>query len=162
MKNCIIYIEKSKNDRKRAHLLEGKKLLGTSSNLKMCEKYLKIQKVWKKGAGIVVMQIFSDADHYLALCRENAMIKAVGKTLTNLINGSIYGLMESKWTNFEIKNFGEMLLYFALNQCILERPTPIYIEDIKINRTKPIFEPKKYFIQSNYEFNGILDSFLDM
>ena len=163
LKKSIIYVGKGKNNRKHTHLVEGKKIIqGVLPKSKMCAKYSKIKKVWEKGSGVVVMQIFSDSDHYLALCRENAMIKAVGNTLTNLINGSIYGLMESNWTTFEIKNFGEMLLYFALNQCILERPTPILMEDIKTYKTKPVFEPKKYFIKTNYELNGILDSFLDM
>jgi hypothetical protein len=51
--------------------------------------YRKIANIWKKGEGIVVLQVFSDSDHYISLCRENAMIKSVGKSLTNLINGSV-------------------------------------------------------------------------
>ena len=90
------------------------------------------------------------------------MIKAAGNKLTNLINGSVYGLMKSKWTLEEVKNFGEMLLYFALKQSIVERPSPIFPEDIKNKKKVQVFEPKKYFIETNYELNGILDCFLDM
>lgn len=161
-KRSIIYVGKGKNGRKNTHLVEGKELLmGKLPKRKITAKYSKIEKVWKQNKGVVVLQIFSDSDHYLSLCRENSMIKAVGKNLTNLINGSIYGLMES-WSIYEIKNFGEMLLYFALNQCILERPTPMYPSDIKKTKTKPVYEPKKYFIKTNYEFNGILDCFLEL
>ena len=55
-------------------------------------------------------------------CRENAMIRAAGPNLTNILNGSAYGLMKNKWTLNEIKNFGEMLLYFSFKQCLAERP----------------------------------------
>ena len=88
------------------------------------------------------------------------MIKAAGKRLTNLINGSIYGLMENKWTIQEVKNFGEMLLYFALKQCILERPSAYFPKNFVKKRS--VYEAKKYYIQSNYELNGILDCFLDL
>ena len=86
--------------------------------------------IWKCGGGIVVLQLLSDSDHYLALCRENAMIKAAGKNIiTNINNGSVYGLMKNKWTFSEILNFGEMLLYFSLRKCIFERPWAIYPDD---------------------------------
>ena len=52
------------------------------------------------------------------------MIHAAGNKLTNLIKGSAH----------EIINFGEMLIYFALKQCILERPPKIYHEDVKIKK----------------------------
>ena len=90
------------------------------------------------------------------------MIKAVGQTLTNILNGSIYGLMKDQWTQTEILNFGEMLLYFASKQCIIERPPTIFAEDVRKQKTIKVYEPKKYFIKSNYELNGILDYFLDM
>ena len=86
-----------------------------------------------------MLQVFSDSDHYISLCKENAMIKAAGNKLTNLINGSVYGLMKSKWTLEEVKNFGEMLLYFALKQSIVERPSPIFPEDIKNKKKVQVF-----------------------
>ena len=162
-KDAIVYVGKGKNNRKDTHLVEAKNLfIGKLPKSKITAKVTKIEKIWKQRKGIVVFQIFSDSDHYMSLCRENAMIKAVGSKLTNLINGSIYGIMEKKWTIFETRNFGEMLLYFALEKCILEKPIPIFPEDITKKKTKPIFEPKKYFIKTNYEFNGILDCFLEM
>ena len=119
-KCCIIYIGKGCGDRKYIHLYDTEKMLeGKLQIEKRCAKYNKISQVWKKGEGVVPLQLCSDSDHYLALCRENSMIKAVGAKLTNLINGSIYGIMKNKWTIYEIKNFGDMLLYFALKQCII-------------------------------------------
>lgn len=53
----------------------------------------------------------------------------------------------------EIKNFGEMLLYFALKQSILERPAILLPEDFRKKKTVNVFEPKKYFIGSNYFLN---------
>ena len=90
------------------------------------------------------------------------MIEAAGNSLTNINSGSIYGHMKSKWSNQETMNFGEMLLYFALKQCIFERPAPIFAHDFKTTKPKSVFEPKKHFIQTNYELNGILDYFLEI
>ena len=120
--------------------------------------------IWEKGEGIIVLQILSDSDHHIAHCREHAMIKAAGKSLTNLINGSTYGLMKTKWTKSQIQNFGDMLLYFALKQCIVESPSQFYPKNIpmKKERKTSVYEGKKYSIQFNYELNGILDCFLQM
>ena len=161
-KAAIIYIGKGCNDRKLKHLQEA--LLVFNGEMKLSQvsaKLTKISKSWENASGVAVIQLFSDADHYVSLCRENAMIKSC-KNLTNLINGSIYGLMKDKWSVFEIKNFGEMLLYFALKQCIVERPSIIFPKDIKKKKPVDFYEPKKYCIRSNYELNGILDCFLDM
>ena len=123
-KKAIIYIGKGKKERRNIHINEASSILGGTLN-KRSEKFTKILKIWRKGGGIVVLQIQSDSDHYLALCRENAMIQATGKALlTNINNGSVYGLMKNKWTFPEILNFGEMLLYFSLQKCIIERPYP--------------------------------------
>ena len=163
-KRAIIYIGKGCNDRKSKHLEEA--LLVFDGKMKLnniSAKLTKISKSWDIGNGVAIMQMFSGADHYRSLCNENAMIKAAGKNLTNLINGSIYGLMKDKWSIFEIRNFGEMLLYFALKQSIIERPSKILPSDIRKNKNiVKVFEPKKYFIRTNYELNGILDYFLDM
>lgn len=129
---------------------------------KITAKLSKISKSWEVENGVAVIQLFSDSDHYISLCHENFMLKATGSNLTNLINGTIYGLMKEKWTPFKTKNFGEMLLYIALKQCIIERPSIIYPDDIRKKKSIKVFEPKKYFIQTNYELNGILDYFLEM
>ena len=147
-RKLILYIGKGCNDRKFMHLIEA--------------KLSKIAGIWESENGVVLLQICNDSDHYISLFRENAMIKAVGNTLTNILNGSIYGLMKDEWTTTEILNFGEMLLYFAFKQCILERPTIIYADDVRKRLPTKVFEPKKYFIKSNYELNGILDYFLDL
>ena len=158
-KKCLLYIGKGKNNRKYQHLQEGKLLY--DGNLKLAKVSAELTKIWKLGDGIVAVQLFSDSDHYLSLCRANLMIKAAGNKLTNLISGSIYGLMKSKWTPYEIKKFGEMHLYSALKQCIYERPTPIYSHEVKKMTQKTVYEPKKYCLKNNYEFNGILDYFLE-
>ena len=138
-KDLIIYIGKGCNDRKQKHLQEALLVFNGEMELSnISAKLTKIVKFWENGSGIAVIQLFSDTDHYISLCRENAMIKSC-KNLTNLINGSIYGLMKEKWSVFEIKIFGEMLLYFALQQCISERRSVIFPKDV--------FEPKKYFIK---------------
>ena len=162
-RKLILYIGKGCNDRKFMHLIEALAVLDGKMPLKkISAKLSKIAGIWETENGVVLLQIFNDSDHYISLCRENAMIKAVGNTLTNILNGSIYGLMKDEWTTTEILNFGEMLLYFAFKQCILERPTIIYADDVRKRLPTKVFEPKKYFIKSNYELNGILDYFLDL
>ena len=162
-KESLVYVGKGKNDRRNQHLLEGKLLLeGKMKLAKISAKFTKITEIWKRGNGIVVLQLFNDSDHYLSLCRENAMIKAAGNNLTNIINGSIFGLMKTKWSPSEIKFFGEMLLYFALKQTIFERPSPIFSHDIPKKKTISVYEQKKYFIKTNYELNGIIDCFLEL
>ena len=90
------------------------------------------------------------------------MIKAAGTHLTNILNGSIYGFMKT-WSFFEIRNFGEMLLYFSLQKCIIDRPSPLFRDDfMRKKKRSDIYEPKKYHVKSNFELNGILDSFLNM
>ena len=125
-------------------------------------KFRKIVNIWRGGNGVVAFQIFSDSDHYVALSRENAMINAAGFGTTNINQGSKYGLMKDKWTETEIRNFGETQLYFALKQCIVERPTPIFPENIKKKKKENFHEAKKYNIKTNYEFNGIMDCFLNL
>ena len=131
-KQCVVYVGKGVNGRKSSHMVEALSLLEGKMDLcKINAKYTKIVSIWKKGEGVVELQVFSESDHYISLCRENSMIKSIGNNLTNLINGSVYGLMKHKWTIPEIFNFGEMLLYFSLKQCIWERPNPTYPENIK-------------------------------
>ena len=164
-KAAIIYIGKGCCNRKLKHMEEAVQVFdGTMNFSKITAKLSKISKSWENGNGVAIIQLFSDSDHYISLCRENSMIKAACtvNNLTNLINGSIYGLMKNKWTAFEIKNFGEMLLYFALKQSILERPSILYPADFRKKKTVKVFEPKKYFIQTNYELNGILEYFLEL
>jgi hypothetical protein len=79
-------------------------------------KYTKMIELWENGSGIVVLQLLSDSDHYLALCRENVTIQATGKTLTNINNGSVYGLMKNKWTYPEILNFVDNAALFLIKK----------------------------------------------
>ena len=164
-KKAIIYIGKGCCNRKLKHMEEAVLVFnGKMEFSKISAKLSKISKSWENGNGVAIIQLFSDSDHFISLCRENSMIKAVslGNNLTNLINGSIYGLMKEKWTTYEIKNFGEMLLYFALKQSILERPSILFPEDFRKKKPVNVFEPKEYHISTNYEINGILDYFLDL
>ena len=62
---------------------------------------------WKRGDGVIVLQVSNDTDDYLSLCRENYVIKAAGNHLTNFANGLLYWFMKEKWTVQEVKFFGE-------------------------------------------------------
>ena len=155
-KQAIIYIGKGVNDRKYSHLIEALSLIEGRMNIKKVNaKYTKIVNIWNKKSGVIILHLFSDSNHYISLSRENAMIKAVGKSLTNLISGSVYGLMKNKWSQSEILNFGEMLLYFSLRQCIIERPNSFFPKDFK-NSKNNNSNPKKY------TFKHIFDLLLDL
>ena len=85
----------------------------------------KILDIWGDGGGIIVLELYSDSNNYLSLCRENAMIQSAGRNLTNLIKGAAYGAMKSTWTKTEILLYGDMLFFFALKKCINDKPISI-------------------------------------
>ena len=162
-KKCIIYIGKGSNNRRMWHLFEAASILNNEGLYKeISAKFERIIDVWKQGNGIVALQVYNDSDHYVSLCRENAMMEAAGDSITNHNKGSAYGLMEENWTEQDILNFGNFLLYFSLRQCFIEQPIPVYPKDLKKKILKPVYEDKKYFIKTNYEFNGIMECFLEL
>ena len=77
----------------------------------------------------MVVKVFCDSDNYVALNREHAMICACLNQITNVRKGSPYGIMRT-WDPTLTLNFGYMLLYFALRQCITERPPEINVNEI--------------------------------
>ena len=86
--------------------------------------------------------------------REFAIIKALGlNNLTNVINGTPYGIMNS-WSDNEIINFGKMLLYNAMIMCILENPRITTLNDIIL--------PNKRSSCKDWELHGILECFLEL
>lgn len=151
-KNTIIYIGKGCENRKTAHFCDVFKMM--TGEIKSTARLDKILRAWEMGEGVIVLEINSNSNNYISMCRETAMIWSVGESLTNLINGAAFGAMKTTWTYSEIKLFGDMLLFFALKMCINEKPKSILYSDF--------FEPKKYIFKSYYELKGILDCFLEM
>ena len=131
-KQAIIYIGKGKLARKYSHLREAIKILeGNLGRKDISNKNTRIANILNGGGGIITIQILSDSDNLLALSREYSMIKTTGENLTNVINGSVHGIMKNEWTSTEVLNFGEMLLYFSFCQCLIERPIPTYLHDMR-------------------------------
>jgi hypothetical protein len=155
-KTTLIYIGKGSNNRKMFHMTDAKYHL--EFGMETTKKCDNIIQVWQKGNGIIVLQINSESNHYVALCRENAMIRAAKPNITNIRNGSSYGIMKDSWTQNETLFYGDSLLYYALKTCIIERPTPFFPHHvISKKKSKPTD-----FIRSNYEYNGILELFLEL
>ena len=154
--NTIIYIGKGSDNRKMFHIGEAKYHL--DYHVIPNKKSKQIIKVWENGNGIVIQQIYNDSNHYVALCRENAMIRAAKPNLANIRNGSSYGIMKDQWTNNEILDYGDSLLYYAFKKCIIEQPTP-YLSHHAMSKKK--HKPTD-FIKSKYEYNGILELFLEL
>ena len=88
-KQAIIYIGKGKLARKYSHLREAfKKLL--EGNLDISNKNSRIANIWNRGGGIIP---------------KYSMIKTTGEHLTNVIIGSVHGIMKNEWTSTEVLKF---------------------------------------------------------
>lgn len=132
-KGCF-YTGKGKSERKFKHLVDVKKSNNSSlkNNGHTSEKSKKIQKIWKRGHGIAVIQLFPEVCEFEALSREFAIIKAIGlENLTNAINGRCYGVMKENWNMNEIINFGNMMVYRILKVVVQDPPNLMYEKDIK-------------------------------
>ena len=134
-KGSCDYGGKGTNNRKHSHLVPGKQiLLETFNQKKMAARFVKIAQVWKSGGGVVVLHLFTETNHYEAMAREFAIIKALGlNNITNEINSSPFGAMKY-WNHFEIINYGNMLLYNALKMAITENPPLIYPDDVRTRK----------------------------
>ena len=129
-RQAIIYIGKGTKDRKYTHFIESVLFLtGRRSITEAGPRHFKMVETWKQGSGVVIIETLYNSNKYLSLSRESAMIISAGKNITNSMNSSQYGLMKNNWSCTEIKKIGEMLLYFSLKQCIINRPTPQFPKD---------------------------------
>ena len=156
-KSIIIYVGKGCKLRKSSHLTESYKVLtGSMKDGQLPKRLMKILEIWEEGGGIIVLEVNSNSNHYISMCRENAMIQAAGKNLTNLINGAAYGEMKTTWTKQEIILYGDMLLFFALKKCIKDKPIPVLPCDMLSSVNS------KLDIRTNYELQGVLEYFLEM
>ena len=153
--DSCFYPGKGINCRKFQHAVEAKLVLfNQSHSLKNCARLSKISQLLSDGKGISVVQLFSDSNHYEAHAREYAIIKALGlNNLTNVVNGTPYGIMTS-WSDNEVINFGKMSLYNAMIMCILENPRIITLHDIIL--------PNKRTSCKDWELHGILECFLEL
>ena len=123
-----LYAGKGINQRMLSHLIKGKKIMHEIILTEVNAKYSEIIKVWENGEGIAIIRLFAEINHYEALSRENALIKALGlKNLTNDINGTCYGIMKHGWNGTEIINFGTMMLYNTLKM-VVQEPPPVLME----------------------------------
>ena len=155
-KTVIIYIGKGSKNRKMFHITDAKFRMDFDQEIN--SKSRCIINIWKRGNGILVLQLYSESNHYVSLCRENAMIRAAKPNITNIRNGSSYGIMKTGWTDRETIIFGNSLLYYALKKCIIEQPNPFFPQDLMSKKkSKPT-----NFIKHNYEYNGILELFLEL
>ena len=159
-KSIIIYVGKGCRHRKTSHIFDSHKILtGAMKEDKFSKKLEKIISIWKTGGGVIALELHSKSNNYISMCRENAMIRSVGNNLTNLINGSAYGAMKTTWTQKDAKLYGDMLIFFALEKCIKEKPISILPSDMTLEVSNT---HKNYSIKTNYELKGILEYFLEM
>lgn len=156
-KSIIIYVGKGCRLRKSSHLTDSYKILtGSMENGELPKRLKKILDIWGDGGGIMVLELCSDSNHFISMCRENAMIQSAGSNLTNLIKGAAYGAMKNTWTKKEILLYGDMLLFFALKKCINDKPISILPSDMISS------EISKLNIRTKYELQGVLEYFLEI
>ena len=129
-KNSCEYAGKGKDRRKLEHAIVTKKIIeGHLKPGNLSCKYRKIKKLWKKKSGVVILHLFTETSHYEAHCREYAIIKALNlNNITNIVNGTAYGVMRDKWNSKEVINYGKM--------CIQEPPKIIYEKDVLLPKKR--------------------------
>ena len=128
--SSIEYIGKGCGQRRFQHLKDAKLYLQGCWKGKVSLKLKILAEHLKNHEGLLVIQLFADADNYMALCREHAMICTCLGFITNVRKGSPYGEMVLSWTDLETLNYGYMCLFLALRQCITERPNEIYLKHV--------------------------------
>ena len=157
--DLFFYLGKGIFERKCTHLRNAKLILMKKFPLKKISgKFSKIAQIWERGHAVCLIQIGAEVSHYEALSRECATIKAVGlNNLTNVANSTAYGDMNN-WSQTEILNFGNMTLFNALRQTIIDKPRLVYKEDVSVETYE---RPRRLSIDSN-ELQGILDCFIEL
>ena len=124
-KLSCVYVGKGSSIRKNMHICYARKIDKCYAFQKRSNNSKNILELWKRNMGICILQLPVETNHFEAHCKEYALIKAINlKHLNNQINGTAYGCMKM-WNNTEVRNFGNMLLYYAMNICINERPAII-------------------------------------
>ena len=128
--SSIEYIGKGCGQRRFQHLKDAKKYLLGLWKGNVSTKLQHLSDLLKHRNGLLVIQIFTDSDNYMAMCKEHAMICTCLGYITNVRKGSPYGDMARLWSDTEIINYGYMCLFFALRQCIIESPNEIYLKHV--------------------------------
>ena len=96
----------------------------------------KYAKYGKKGEGVAIIRIFTETNNYEAMSREYSLIKALKlNNLTNEVNGTCYGAMRKSWSETEIINFGNMMLFNTLKMTIQDPPQLIMEQDVMLPKT---------------------------
>ena len=89
-----------------------------------------IGSAWAGGHGIMLIKIGDFLSSYEACCREYALIKALGlEKLSNKINSCSYGALQD-WTEQRIINYGNMMLFYALEKSFRDEPNVILFNDL--------------------------------
>ena len=131
LKDACIYVGKGKNARKFIHAIRAKKDMQNNEAISLCPNSKAIIRQWYNSSSIIIHQMPTEVTSMEAHCREYAIIKAIGlSNLSNRINGTSYGIMRDSWNDFEVTNFGTMLLYNAMHDLLSDLPFKISEHEI--------------------------------
>lgn len=138
---AIFYVGKGKRSRPLQHLIDAAKS-NRAESLKgkpVSDKLKRICRLWRKGHGVVSLQLFTNIHPSEALIREAAMIDAFGlKNLTNLKRGEYSG-HSSSWTLKEKTEFGVFCLNSAWGIFKHDRCRPVFETDVADAINSPSF-----------------------
>ena len=132
-RSCIVYVGKGTNARIDMHFKDAKLVyIGELDPAMVSGQVAFISTCWENGGGIFNIQFESAATAHESLCREAAVIEALGlNNLENKILGSKYGEMKT-WSQEKVRNFGEILLFIVFKNFILKRPPIIKPCDVDV------------------------------
>ena len=129
-KKAILYIGKGTAWRDNWHFYNAMQFI-LLSLAPYNAKARAIIKHWKEGDSLVVRKLAYGISSFEASSNEMATIKALGLSrLTNAINGTHYCAMKD-WTEFEIQNYANVMLYNCMEMLHRGNPTYLYYDTIK-------------------------------
>ena len=130
--DSVFYVGKGSRSRPFQHLYEAIKTFRKTANIKkLSDKIKRIHRIWDRGGGVVVVQVFQNTIAVEAFTREALMIQALGcDNLTNLKSGDFYGAA-SGWEEDKRTELGTFLVYKAFKIFLQEGERQIRPADLK-------------------------------
>ena len=132
-RSCIVYVGKGTNARRDMHFKDAKLIyIGHLDSAMASGQASFISTCWASGGGVYSIQFEGEATAHESLCREAAVIEALGLVnLKNKILGAKFGDMKT-WSHEKVRNFGEILIFIAFKNFILRRPPVIKPCDVNV------------------------------